>query len=163
MRFQQRRTSHFESKVKAIYGTLPCCDVLSVLHLNRIIFRQICALTPDILFPSPPTQRSSWLLRSVFAIRRDTPVDSKVYYHPVFALSQCAQIIDRYKFFSSQPMHLKVISTTIFDRIEWNSKPPSQIKINQRGSRTEAQKGHFFHPWGVGAGGSGCVYSELCN
>ena len=28
-----------------------------------------------------------------------TPVDSKVYYHPVFALSQCAQIIDRYKFF----------------------------------------------------------------
>ena len=72
-----------------------------------------------------------------------TPVDSKVYYHPVFALSQCAQIIDRYKFFSSQPMHLKVISTTIFDRIEWNSKPPSQIKINQRGSRTEAQKGHF--------------------
>ena len=38
-------------------------------------------------------------MRSVFAIRRDTPVDSKVYYHPVFALSQCAQIIDRYKFF----------------------------------------------------------------
>ena len=38
-------------------------------------------------------------MRSVFAIRRDTPVDSKVYYHPVFALGQCAQIIDRHKFF----------------------------------------------------------------
>ena len=69
-RLEKRRTRHFESKVKPIYGTLPSCDVFSVLHLNCIIFRQICALTPNILFPSPPTQRSSWLMRSVFAIRR---------------------------------------------------------------------------------------------
>ena len=62
-----------------------------------------------------------------------TPVDSKVYYHPVFALSQCAQIIDRYKFFSSQPMHLKVISTTIFDRI---AKQQNSKTAKQQNSRT---------------------------
>ena len=41
-------------------GTLPCCDVSSVLPgvSHVIIFHQICALTPDILFPSPPTQRA---------------------------------------------------------------------------------------------------------
>ena len=56
-------------------------------------------------------------------------------------------------FFSSQPVHLKVISTTILDRIEWNGKPPSQIKINQGRNPAKAQTGHFFHPWGVGVGG----------
>ena len=34
-------------------------------------------------------------MRSVFAIRRDTPVYSKVFYHHVCALTQCAQIISR--------------------------------------------------------------------
>ena len=33
------------------------------LFSHVIIFRQICALTPiNILFPSPPTDRSSWLI-----------------------------------------------------------------------------------------------------
>ena len=32
-------------------------------------------------------------------------------------------------------MHLKVISTTIFDRIEWNIKPPSQIKIKDEAAQ----------------------------
>ena len=35
MRFQLRAIrKEFESKVKAIYGTLPCCDVFSVLHFS---------------------------------------------------------------------------------------------------------------------------------
>ena len=37
---------------------------LKCLHV--ISFRQICALTPNILFPSPPTQRSSRLRSLVF-------------------------------------------------------------------------------------------------
>ena len=85
-RLEKRRTRHFESKVKATYGTLPCCDVFSVLHLNCIIFRQICVLTLDILFPSPPTQRSSWLMRSVFAIRRHA---SRLWSQSNLFLSSC--------------------------------------------------------------------------
>ena len=86
-------------EVKAVYGTLPCCDVFSVLHLIIVLFFVKYVRWARHTFSSQPTQRSSWLMRSVFAIRRDTPVDSKVYYHPVFALRQCAQIIDRHKFF----------------------------------------------------------------
>ena len=141
---EKRRTRHFESKVKAIYGTLPSCDVFSVLHLNCLIFRQICALTPDILFPSPPTQRSSWLMRSVFAIRRDTPVDSKVYYHPVFALRQCAQIIDRHNFFllTTRAPQSNLDYNLGQNRIERQTPIP-----NQGQSRTKPRKspyGPFF-------------------
>ena len=48
------------SKVKASFGTLPCCDVSSVSPgvspgvSHVIIFRQTCALTPNIHFPHRP-------------------------------------------------------------------------------------------------------------
>ena len=61
---EKRQTCHFESKVKAIYCTVPCCDVCSVSHV--IIFSQTCASTPNIHFPSAPTQRLSWLMSSLF-------------------------------------------------------------------------------------------------
>ena len=48
---EKRWTRQFE--VKAIYGTLPCYDVLSVLHVI-LSFRQICALTPNIVSPHRP-------------------------------------------------------------------------------------------------------------
>ena len=98
-------------------------------------------------------------MRSVFVIRRDTPVDSKVYYHPVFALSQCAQIIDRYKFF----LFTTRAPQSNLDYNLGQNRMGQQTPIpNQDQSRTKPHKspnGPFF-PSLAGGGG---VYSELCN
>ena len=93
-------------------------------------------------------------MRSVFAIRRDTPVDSKVFYHHAFPLTQCAQIIDRYKFFllTSRAPQINLDYNLGQNRMEQQTPIP-QIKISQGRNRAKAQTGHFFHPWGVGVGG----------
>ena len=56
-------------------------------------------------------------------------------------------------FFSSQPVHRNVISTTILDRIEWNGKPPSQISINQGRNR-------FFPSLGGRGRGVAATYTQ---
>ena len=152
MRFQQRRTSHFESKVKAIYGTLPCCDVLSVLHLNRIIFRQICALTPDILFPSPPTQRSSWLLRSVFAIRSHSSrllslLSSCFCFEPVRTDHWPVQIF----LFTTHAPQSNLDYNLRQNRMEQQTPIPNQDQSKRKPHRSP--KGPFFPSLGGGSGG----------
>ena len=86
-------------------------------------------------------------MRSVLAIRRDTTVDSKVFYHHVFALTQCAQIIDRYKFFllTTRAPQINLDYNLGQNRMEQQTPIP-QIKISQGRNRAKAQTGHFFHP-----------------
>ena len=49
---EKRRTHHFESKVKAMYGTVPCCDVCSVLLLKFFVKHAHWPLT--YIFPQRP-------------------------------------------------------------------------------------------------------------
>ena len=67
VRFQlrEKREGHASSSRKwKQSAVLYSAERLKCLHV--ISFRQICALTPNILFPSPPTQRSSRLRSLVF-------------------------------------------------------------------------------------------------
>ena len=90
-------------------------------------------------------------MRSVFAIRRDTPVDSKVYYHPVFALSQCAQIIDRYKFFlfTTRAPQSNLDYNLGQNRMEQQTPIPNQDQSTTKPHKSP--NGPFFPSLGVGA------------
>jgi len=53
LRIKRKETdSHFESKVKAMYGTVPCCDVCSVLLLKFFVKHAHRPLT--YIFPQRP-------------------------------------------------------------------------------------------------------------
>ena len=94
-------------------------------------------------------------MRSVFAIRRDTPVDSKVFYHHVCALTQCAQIIDRYKFFllTIRAPQINLDYNLGQNRMEQQTPIP-QIKISQGRNRAKA------HPWRGRGRGVAAAYTQ---
>ena len=46
---EKRRTRHFESKVKAIYGTLPCCDVVSSVFQSVSASERLSQYPEDLI------------------------------------------------------------------------------------------------------------------